>query len=56
VMAASRLLDLGGERTTALVQVAVGGVAGLAAYVALMRLFGLGDPRRLLHPEARNHA
>jgi putative peptidoglycan lipid II flippase len=56
VMAASRLLDLGGERTTALVQVAVGGVAGLAAYVALMRLLGLGDPRRLLHPEARNHA
>jgi putative peptidoglycan lipid II flippase len=52
VMAAARLLDAGGDRVTALLQVAVGGMAGLAVYVALLRLLGLGDPRRLLHPEA----
>jgi hypothetical protein len=50
VMATARLLEAGGERTTALLQLGVGGIAGLAVYLGLMRLLGLGDPRRLLHP------
>jgi putative peptidoglycan lipid II flippase len=51
VMAAARLVEVGGERATALAQVVAGGAAGLVVYVVLLRLLGLGDPRRLLHPE-----
>jgi putative peptidoglycan lipid II flippase len=51
-MVLARQLDLGGERLDALVQLAVGGALGLVLYLVAMRLLGLGDPRRLLHPGA----
>lgn len=43
-------LVAGDGRTSALVELAVAGPVGLAAYLACGRLAGVPDPRRLLHP------
>lgn len=45
-------LVAGGGRASALVEIGVAGVVGLAVYLAGIRLAGVRDPRRLLHPDA----
>jgi putative peptidoglycan lipid II flippase len=50
-MAVGRLVEVDGARLTALLQLAVGGLAGVSTYLVLLRALGLGDPRRLLHAE-----
>jgi putative peptidoglycan lipid II flippase len=44
-------LVTGGGRVSALVELGAGGVAGLAVYLVGIRLAGVRDPRRLLHPD-----
>jgi putative peptidoglycan lipid II flippase len=51
VMLAVRMALPEGSRLDAAVQLAAAGVAGLAVYLAGLRVLRIRDPRRLLHPE-----
>ena len=53
VMLAVHLYGLGGDgRLGAAAQLVVGGGAGLGVYLLGLLVVGVGDPRRLLHPDA----